>query len=63
MKQIESERREGPNKSGNNYNFASVDSSFTKSREEISTEKIDLNNSKPTARTIRPGKGLNLKKY
>lgn len=61
MKQIESERREGANKSG--YNSFSVDSSFTKSREEIATEKIDLNTKSSTTRTIRSGKGLNLKKY
>jgi len=60
MKQIESERREGSNKSG--YNSFAVDSSFTKSREEIATEKVDLN-TKSTTRTIRSGKGLTLKKY
>ena len=60
MKQIESERKEGSSKSG--YNSFSVDSSFAKSREEIATEKIDLS-SKLTAKAVRSGKGLNLKKY
>lgn len=61
MKQIESERREGTRKISGHNSF-SVDASFTKSREEIATEKIDLN-TKSTTRTIRSGKGLNLKKY
>ena len=60
MKQIESERREASNKSG--YSSFSTDSGLSKSREEIATEKIDLN-SKSATRMIHTGKGLNLKKY
>lgn len=57
MKQLELERKEG------SINTSLLDSKAfvtNKSRDEVTTEKIDLNSK---SRPVRIGKGLNLKKY
>ena len=63
MKQLELERRDG---GGSLRKATSSEIGGNKSRDEITTEKIDLmtpSSSASKAKSIRSGKGLNLKKY